>query len=30
MLVEEGDEFRAECLDLVVKRQLHTANISST
>ena len=30
MLVEEGDEFRAERLDLVVERQLHTPKISST
>jgi hypothetical protein len=30
MFVEEGDELRAEGLDLVVERQLHNANISST
>ena len=30
MLVEKGDELRAECLDLVVERQLHKPNISST
>ncbi len=30
MLVEECDELRAECLDLVVERQLHRPNISST
>jgi hypothetical protein len=30
MLVEEGDEFRAERLHLGVERQLHHRNISST
>ena len=30
VLVEECDELGAECLDLVVERQLHRGNISST
>ena len=30
MLIEEGDELRAESLDLIVEPQLHWPNISST